>query len=178
MTDAYSPIPELNLFKAFVDATGEDFTHWGGLTDYGRNAFLDDPELIARLLPFAYADHGGSLFCLWRLDDRGDLATVPIVLMGHEGGIHLIARDLREFFRFLGALDCPIACDWQYVFYEEEEEEESAAREKYLAWLGEQFGLSPADDPDDVIEAAAAEFQERFDAWILPLVPDAVSTRP
>ncbi|MEV4115747.1 hypothetical protein [Nonomuraea sp. NPDC049695] len=167
MTDAYSPIPELNLLKAFVDATNEGFTHWGGLTTYGYNAFFKDPELIERLLPFADADYQGSLFALWRFDDQSDLAAVPIVLLGHEGGIHLIARDLREFFRFLGSLDCPIACDWQYVFYEEDEEaEEPAAREEYLAWLDEQFGLFPADDPDDVIEAAKAEFQERFDAWM------------
>ncbi len=36
----HGSVNELNLLKTFVDATNEDFTHWGGLTDYGNNAFL------------------------------------------------------------------------------------------------------------------------------------------
>ncbi|MFF2852837.1 hypothetical protein ACFVT5_42110 [Streptomyces sp. NPDC058001] len=42
---------------------------------------------------------------------------------------------------------------------------------------GSAGGLVPAGDPDDIIEVAEAEFQDRFDAWIRPLIPDAVPTR-
>src|SRR4051812_28074291 len=106
MTDVYSPIPELNLLKEFDNDCDEAYAQWAGMDDFGEMKFLrEDPELMHGLIRFAQANGSGSLYALWRRDDRADLATLPVVLLGHEGGIHIVARDLREFFRLLGALE-------------------------------------------------------------------------
>ncbi|MFD4947729.1 hypothetical protein ACFWNT_35725 [Streptomyces sp. NPDC058409] len=177
MADIYSPVPELNLFKEFEDNCSESYAQWAGMDDFGKMSFLsDDPELVHGLLRFASANGSGSLYALWKRDDRDDLATLPVVLLGDEGGIHIVARNLREFFQLLGALEGDLGCDWEDVF--EQDQEELPAQADYLAWLEEKFGLTPPDDAWDIIEAAQKELGKEWAAWIRPLIPDAVSSSP
>lgn len=173
MRDVYSPVPELNLLKEFDDGCDGAYAQWAWMDDFGEMAFLrEDPRLVNGLLRFAQANGSGSLYALWKRDDRADLAALPVVLLGDEGGIHLVARDLREFFRLLGALEAELACDWAEVF--ERDEEELPARAEYLAWLERNFGLTPPEDAWDVIEAARDELEKEWTAWIHPLMPSAV----
>ena len=170
----YSPLPELNLLKDFEDRLDSFYADGFELSEYGRNGFLKDPELIDRLIPFAQANDSGSLYALWRLDDRPDLATLPIVVLGDEGGIHLVARGLRELFQIIG-YDSAIWVDWEEAdFGRDADDEPSTCHAEYVAWLKEHFGLAPADDPNAVMAAAQAEFGERFLRWVAPLIPDAV----
>ncbi|MEV0369586.1 hypothetical protein AB0I10_07140 [Streptomyces sp. NPDC050636] len=174
MSHAFSPVPELNLLKEFEDRLDDLYADGFDLSEYGRNGFLEDPELIHRLIPFAQANGSGSLYALWRLDDRPDLATLPIVVLGDEGGIHLVARDLPELFQIIG-YDSEIWVDWEDAgFGRDDDYEPSACHEEYVSWLKEHFGLAPADHPNAVMEAAQAEFGERFLSWVAPLIPDAV----
>ncbi|MEX3105965.1 MULTISPECIES: hypothetical protein [unclassified Streptomyces] len=132
MNTTYSPVPELNLLKDFQDEVGyENFADGFGLTEYGDVSGLvagwsDDPEFTGGLIPFAQATGGGSFYALWRLDDRTDLATLPVVVFGDEGGQHVVARDLRELFRLLG-FDTEISVDWDSAyFYRAEDDPHSA----------------------------------------------------
>lgn len=156
MTEAYSPVLELNLLKKFEDDCGERYAPWRGMDDFGEMSFLrDEPELKRGLLGFASANGSGSLYALWKRDDRTDLASLPVVLLGDEGGIHIVARDLREFFQLLGALDADLDCDWADVG--QRDRHELPGRARYLAWLEENFGLTPPDDAWSIIEAAQKE---------------------
>jgi hypothetical protein len=47
----------------------------------------------------------------------------------------------------------------------------SHGHDDYLAWLDEQFGLAPADDPAAILDAAQQEYGERFSTWIGPFLP-------
>lgn len=171
--DAYSPIPELNLLKQFDERCEEAYAPWAWLDDFRELSFLrDTPELMRGLTGFAYANHSGSLYALWKRDDRADLAALPVVLLGDEGGLHLVARDLREFFRLLAGLEADLACDWDDVY--ERDEEELPARADYHAWLEENFGLTPPEDAWDIIEAAQEELGKEWAEWIHPLLPGAV----
>ncbi|MGW2629669.1 hypothetical protein ACWC2K_10090 [Streptomyces chattanoogensis] len=175
MTDAYSPIPELNLLKEFEErvgahryADGFSLLHFA----YNRKDHLgsssrnpDDAELIDRLIPFAEATAGGSVWALWRHDDRSDLAALPVVFLGDEGDTWVHARDLREFFRLL-----PVNRE----FLEEGEDGEEDLdrlfpdRQQYLAWLNRHFGLTAPDKEEEaaVIEAAMREYGRPFAAWL------------
>ncbi|MGI5352703.1 hypothetical protein ACQEU8_31655 [Streptomyces sp. CA-250714] len=171
--DAYSPIPELNLLKEFDDRCEESYAPWAWLDDFRELPFLrDTPELMRGLIGFASANLSGSLYALWKRDDRDDLATLPVVLLGDEGGLHLVARDLREFFRLLAGLEAGLACDWDDVY--ERDEEELPGRADYHAWLVDNFGLTPPEDAWDIIEAAEEELGKEWAEWIHPLLPDAV----
>lgn len=143
MTDVFSPIPELNLLKEFYDATLDDF--WANgfeMYGFGKELYEDeDPRLADRLIYFAQANGSGSLYGIWRKDDREDLATLPVVAMGDEGGLHLVARNLREFFQLLGAFprDAEPFIDWDS--FGSLDGFEPVENEHYLAWLERTFGL-------------------------------------
>ncbi|MGI5290454.1 hypothetical protein ACQEVF_44975 [Nonomuraea polychroma] len=166
MGDAYSPIPELNLLKEFSDNLGEFFNEDGfELFEYNDDqdwfcgaapdAYLD------RLVPFAWATGSGSHYALWRCDDRTDLATLPIIFFGDEGDINVEACNLLELFQLLGVdADDP-----------EDRAELAPAREEYLAWLQQNFGLTPFDSVSDGDQEALAELTRRFAAWVAEFAP-------
>ncbi|MER6306659.1 hypothetical protein [Streptomyces sp. NPDC001657] len=160
MSDLYSPIPELNLLKEFQDRLGGRFFSDGfELFDYDDD--LDwfcgsaDPEYLDRLIPFAYATGSGSYYALWRCDDRADLATLPVIFFGDEGACRVEARDLRELFRLLA---CPPE--------EEDLERLNPGHQEYVTWLGQNFGLTAPDHPDDVVEPAMGEYFQQFANWV------------
>ncbi|MGY0063097.1 hypothetical protein ACWY4P_42265 [Streptomyces sp. LZ34] len=176
MTNTYSPIPELNLLREFEDGVDDLYAAGFSLDDpFGRdNTFLKDPELEDRLILFAEANASGSLYALWRIDDRTDLATLPVALLGDEGGIHLVARNVREFLQFLASLEEEPWSDWDDGGVGFRRSEPTPCRAEYLAWLDRHFGLGPLEDAYDSVEAALLELGKAFTTWIFPLIPEAV----
>ncbi|MEV0732669.1 hypothetical protein [Polymorphospora sp. NPDC050346] len=174
----YSPVAELNLLMAFQDRIGfGQYADGFGLTEYDDTSGLaagwsDDPEFLDRLVPFARATDGGSFYTLWRIDDRADLASLPVVVFGDEGGQHVVARDLRELFRLVG-YDCEITVGWDDAyFYRGDDHEHRSGHADYVAWLAEHFALTPADDPDVVVATARAEYGDRFETWSAGFLPE------
>ncbi|MFF7650318.1 hypothetical protein ACFZCY_10720 [Streptomyces sp. NPDC007983] len=108
MSDAYSPIPELNALKEFEDSLGGQFFA-PGFEMFAYNDDLDwfcgdaPDAYLDRLIPFAYATGSGSYYALWRCDGRAGLATLPVLGFGDEGGLWVEACDLRGLFRLLAA---------------------------------------------------------------------------
>ncbi|MFI1990397.1 hypothetical protein [Actinoplanes sp. NPDC020271] len=167
----YSPVPELNLLKAFQDKFGyEAYADGFGLDDFADRSGLvagwsADPEFLARLTPFARATGGGSFYAFWHVDNRSDLATLPIVVFGDEGGQHVVARHLRELFQLL-AYDTEISVDWdEAYYYRAGDEEHSDSHDEFVTWLAEHFDLAPATDPDAIVNAARSEFGDSFTVW-------------
>ncbi|MEV7552833.1 hypothetical protein AB0N89_24755 [Amycolatopsis sp. NPDC089917] len=168
----YSPIPVLNELKDLYDST-RDFLADGfelyGYDDKERYfpRELDDPEFLSRLIPFAQANGTGSMYAIWRSSDETDVALLPVVVFGDEGGEHVIARDFRDFLPLLGH-DAEITVDHDSAYYfREEDDDHSGSHEMFVEWLRER-GLEPAEDPDAVIAAAQEIHAERFRAWITP----------
>jgi hypothetical protein len=174
MPATYSTIPELNLLNDFLErcpslaaiALYGEYGDTSGLKAGGIN----DPEALSRLIPFAEANASGSEYALWRLDDRSDLATLPVVVFGDEGGKYVVARNLRELFQLV-AYDAEIMVHEDAYFVRDDDYEQSLCHEEYVAWLDQQFGLRPADDPNAVIKAAQKELGDRFASWIAPFLP-------
>jgi hypothetical protein len=110
------------------------------------------------------------MYALWRVDDRSDLATLPVVVFGDEGGQHVVARNLRELFQLLG-YDSEIHVDWdEAYFYRDHGQEHRDGHAEYVGWLDQNFGLSPANHPDQIVSAARDELGERFAAWCGPFL--------
>jgi hypothetical protein len=177
MSAHYSPVPELNLLAAFQAEVGaENYSECFALTEFGDTSGIEagwfkDPSLLAGLIPFAQANGSGSFYALWRIDDRADLATLPVVVFGNEGGQHVVARNLPELFRLV-AYDSEIMVDWDTAyFYRREDDEHAQGHDRFVAWLEQNFGLAPADDPDAIIAVAQAELAEAFDIWTTPHLP-------
>ncbi|MEU6272006.1 hypothetical protein ABZ871_06230 [Streptomyces populi] len=167
MNESYSPVPELNLLKEFEDRLGPVFYSEGfELAEYdgdaGLHTWSEDPEFLSRFIPFAKADNTGSDYALWRCDDRAELATLPVVLVGDEGDLHVIARDLRELFRLLAIDSEPTP---EGFLDPDGVEEHSEGHAEFLVWLDETFGLGPAEDPG-ALRDARKEHDDRFQTWV------------
>ncbi|ASU84023.1 hypothetical protein CDO52_15605 [Nocardiopsis gilva YIM 90087] len=74
--------------------------------------------------------------------------------MGDEGGVHIVARNVREFLQLLGALPTDREPDIEWECFGIRECDDLVENEHYLAWLEQTVGLSPADDPAGVIASA------------------------
>ncbi|WP_433462774.1 hypothetical protein [Spirillospora sp. CA-128828] len=174
-------MPELNLLSELERRLEGEFISDGfELFEFGEpkhDAWSDAQEFVEAFLPFAQATGSGSFYALWRIDDRADLATLPIVVFGDEGGVHLTGRNLRDLFCQL-ASDRPLSVDWsdacfgEYEGYHRERDGAPQAHQSYVAWLNQHFGLEPASDPNDLIEAARNDFGARFETWIEPLTQE------
>ncbi|MGW1616729.1 hypothetical protein ACWCQZ_46525 [Streptomyces sp. NPDC002285] len=167
MSEAYSPIPELNLLKTFEDRIGPVYySESFELRDYGADAGLptwsEHPEFLCRFIPFARATRSGSDYALWRCDDRADLGTLPVVLVGDEGDLYVIARSLTELFQLL-AIDSEPISDRGFLG-PESVEEHSDGHQEFLTWLDQNFGLGPPEDLD-ALWAERKEDDDRFKTW-------------
>ncbi|WP_324793805.1 hypothetical protein SJX93_12210 [Streptomyces cyaneofuscatus] len=98
----HPPIPLLERLREFD----------GGVDDFYASGFEllpsgeDDggyPQLSDRIRPFAQANGSGSTYAIWLRDDRADLATLPVLFLGDEGGVHVVARDLPELLRVVAS---------------------------------------------------------------------------
>jgi hypothetical protein len=165
VSNAYSPVPELNLLKAFQDRIGSVFYSEGfELHEYGRDAGLgtwsEDPEFVSRFIPFANATGSGSDYAFWRCDDRPDTADLPIAFIGDEGDLYIVARNLLELFQLLTIDNECLEPDFV--------EQHTDAHEAYVAWLDETFDLRP---PEDIgaLRGLSKEDDERFQDWLLQM---------
>jgi hypothetical protein len=166
MSEAYSPVPELNLLREFGDRIGPvHYSEGFELCEYGVEAGLhtwsEHPEFLSRFIPFAQANHSGSHYALWRCDDRADLATLPVVFVGDEGDLCVIARDLTELFRLLAIDSEPVS---QGFLDFDSAEEHSEGHREFLIWLDQKFGLGPPEDPG-ALWNARKKHDDRFRAW-------------
>jgi hypothetical protein len=177
MTTEFSPVPELNQLSAFDERSRDRFYALGFELDkdsYGDRGGLEaawskEPEFLERLIPFATANGSGSCYAIWKVDERADLATLPIVVFGDEGGQHVVARNLRELFQILG-YDCEPVIDFEEATYDRGDDDPSPHHDRYVAWLDRTFDLAPAADADAVVAAAQSEFGEAFATWAEPFL--------
>ncbi|MEE4419087.1 hypothetical protein [Streptomyces bugieae] len=159
MSNAYSPLPELNALKGLEDRLAGQYFAPGfelfAYDDDDRDWFcgMAGPEYLERLIHFAYANASGSYYALWRCDDRADLATLPVIFFGDEGDLGVVACGLRELFRLL-------ACE------PDDPEDECPGRQEYVAWLSRNFGLTAPQHAGEVTGPAEKQFGRRFADWV------------
>ncbi|MFD8542602.1 hypothetical protein [Streptomyces sp. NPDC059649] len=182
MSDVYSPVPELNLLKELEDRIGgENISTGFDLTEFGSTAGIDtwskDPEFLGSFASFALANATGSIYALWRIDGRANWADMPVVVFGDEGGLALVAGNLRDFFQQLACDKALYVGDYDAGFDDEDDQNDEDRGEhdrhgEYLAWLEQHFGLTPAENPNALVIAAEKELATRFANWVGRFVDD------
>ncbi|MEW2069369.1 hypothetical protein [Streptomyces sp. NPDC007346] len=176
----HPPIPLLDLLQKFDRGVDDYYAPGFELIPFGE----DDggyPQLSGRIRPFAQANGSGSTYAIWLRDDRADLATLPVLFLGDDGGVHVVARDLPELLRVVAAGWSPM-CGWDGLDYYDERGDDDGwdpcpANPAFRTWLRERLGLDAAEDPNEIVRAAGAELWDPFAAWVGPLIPDVVSSR-
>ncbi|KAB2345923.1 hypothetical protein [Actinomadura rudentiformis] len=180
MSNAYSPVRELNLLKELQDRSPGYYSGGFELRDFGYDPglaeWLDlkdphDLEFLDRLIPFAQASTSGSFFALWKCDDREDLATLPVIRFGDEGDLDVVAQGLRELFELLALDSESFDLEGPDEGYYDTEDGHTDGHSAYLEWLEENFGLAPPEDPDSMLDRAEQEYGARFRDWLRQFAP-------
>lgn len=180
MPDTYSPIPELNSLHDLDKAqVGNEYLSAGfEFLPFGDSSWVQtwsaDSDFLNGVLPFAQANASASVYALWRIDDRSELVTLPVVVFGDEGGFHVVARSLRELFQLLSYdAEMVVAWDMCYMLRDEDDYSPSGGHEAYVAWLQREVGLAPVQDPDPIMTRAQSELGEQFAAWMARYYTDS-----
>ncbi|UEG48959.1 hypothetical protein LK994_09955 [Ferruginibacter lapsinanis] len=120
---------------------------------------------LNQLMPFA----DGSPIAVYSLWDDGTdrkLNTMPVVVFGDEGGVHVVAEDIFSLMQLL-TFDTPISVDIDKVFFYKDTNtyEKSLHHELYKSWLKENFQLESINDTTKIIKTAQEKYKEQFDCW-------------
>lgn len=133
-----------------------------------------DVDYFERLIEFATADGTGGTYCFWISEVNTELENAPIVFMGSEGHIQIIAKNIKELLQLLSF--GPEIMDGE--FYKELEDfEEPENTEEYRIWLKEELGITPIKnlegnkEVNTIIKKAIEEYEKPFKKWIKSLTP-------
>jgi hypothetical protein len=126
-----------------------------------------DPEFLASCIEFASANGSGSTYALWLVND--DLSNCPVLVFGDEGGIHVVASNLKDLLSLL-TYDAEVSVNHSAATYERDGDdyEESENRTKYLVWARGQFvaPIETAEAAAGVVARARAKYEEQMIAFL------------
>jgi hypothetical protein len=137
----------------------------------GLKTYSEDPVFLGGIIEFAQATGSGSTYGLWLHEGAAtDLNRTPVVALGDEGGMHIVALDIPGLMQLL-TFDCEPMIDWEAVYYYKDDEagDSSTDIDSYRTWLSREFGISPVKnsaEADLLVARAQEQYGERFKAWL------------
>jgi len=121
---------------------------------FGLRTYSEEDLFLKSIVQFAQADASGSFYAFWIRKNDLELEDIPIVLFGHEGGYHIVAKGLSDFFHLL-AYDVEPMVDWDGVTYcKGEDYQQSEKHESFARWLRDEYGFDEFLDPEEIIHEA------------------------
>lgn len=147
-------------FETYSDGFGLYVDDKSGLRSWSNKA-----EFLDGLMPFAQASCGGSFYALW-LDGSGkSLSEIPVIACGDEGGLHVIASNVRELMQLLTYDAEPLIDHDGITFYRAQDYAPRPALAKFKDWLKSELGLEPVHEAERLVESAQARYGAAFEAW-------------
>ncbi|MDR0230281.1 MAG: cell wall assembly protein [Flavobacteriaceae bacterium] len=140
--------------------------------------FSTDETFVESFLPFAEANSSGSVYAFWIKDaSEKSLENCPIVVFGDEGGVFVVAKNLKELLQ-IAAYDVEIVVvPFEEAFFTDREEDEdyetSEFNKEYLDWLRTEAKLKPIltiEQIDDVLNEADAAYGEALATFVNPFL--------
>lgn len=153
----------------FQNETGFEYYSEGfGLLRDDKSGLLHgwsgEPAFLDKLMPFAQANGSGSFYALWQHDAATDLAALPVVLFGDEGGEFVVAENIAGLLQLL-TIDAEPMVFEDVSFYKDPEQEPSDYAEDYKTWLMEHLKLAPIEEAETIMIPAQEKYQAAFDEW-------------
>lgn len=141
---------------------GRDYSDKSGITGYS-----DDDEFTNSIIEFAMADGSGSTYAFWVRDKNENIHEAPILAFGSEGGIHIVAKNVKELLKIL-TFDVEPAIGWDKIyFYKDEDDYEPTEKtEEYKKWVFEKYGIETTENPDEIVKSAQEIYEDEFQNWL------------
>lgn len=168
---------ELLKLCEFQEATGfEELSNGFSLSEAdetGLSAWCESKAFLDCVIEFAQANGSGSIYALWLAEPKGELSKQPVIVLGDEGGAHVVAENLKDFLRLL-TLDMEPMVDWDEVsFYRDGDDyEPSEDREEYIEWLEHTFSLKPVKSADEILKSVRKKYDKKFRQWASKFIED------
>ncbi|AWK05920.1 hypothetical protein HYN56_17490 [Flavobacterium crocinum] len=126
----------------------------------GIKTWSEEEEFYNSFIEFAGANGSGSSYAYWLIDD--DLNNCPIVVFGDEGGIHVVAENIRKLIHLL-TLDTEISVDFDYCYFYKDEEyySENENKEEFHEWVKREFNLNAIESNEET-EVIINEAKEKY----------------
>jgi hypothetical protein len=132
----------------------------------GLRSWSEEAEFLDALMPFAQANGTGSFHALW-VNGPAEPGQLPVVIFGDEGGVHIVAENVRGLLQMLTFDSEPSVSHAGVSFFKEPDTHRaSKGHADYETWLKTELGLDPVDDPTPMIERAQASLQAPFEQWM------------
>lgn len=134
------------------------------------HGWSNSPDFLNRIYPFAKANGSGSTYAIWDDGSTKPMAEMPIIVLGDEGGTHIVAENMRQLLHLL-TFDCEISVDWDsaFVYKDTDDYEENDDLPEFLAWLKDEYNIVPIqtnDEANQLIASAQEKYKQAFDNWL------------
>lgn len=148
-------IDDKGLFKGFCAPSGKPIA-----SKAKEKGFLE------ALSPIAAATGTGSVYAIWNDGRSKKVEDMPVVVFGDEGGVHVVAENLKDLLAIVAA-DVEPMIDWDEVsYFKTPDHEPSPEIGAYRKWLADNLGVKPAAKPDAVVKKAQARLGAAFTKWM------------
>lgn len=151
----YLDVDDKGLFKGFCDPRGERIASGAKVKKF-----------LAQLLPIATATGTGSVYAAWNRAGSKTVEDMPVLVFGDEGGVHVVAENLRELLAIVGADVEPMVDSDDVSYYRAKDHEPSPEFEAFRSWLSSTAGVKPAKSPDAVVKRARKRYGDELVRWL------------
>ena len=129
------------------------------------STYSNDEDFQNRFTVFAKADSTGSNYAFWAKGKDSSLEKCPVVVFGSEGGVRVVARDLRELLQLL-SMDTEPMINWtSVVFYKGTDGQVSKRHSEFIEWLKIR-NIDAISDTEAILTRAQSDFQSELDGLI------------
>ncbi|MFD2940391.1 hypothetical protein [Flavobacterium notoginsengisoli] len=167
-------LPEdlIKLYKFQQEYGSETYSECFGLliidNKTGIKTWSEEEEFYNSFIEFAGANGSGSSYAFWLIDN--DLNNCPIVVFGDEGGIHVVAENIRKLIHLL-TLDTEISVDFDscYFYKDEEYYEENENKEEFQKWVKTQFNLDALksnEETEEILNEAKVKYKRKLNEFL------------
>lgn len=167
-------LPEdlVKLYEFDQKYGSETYSECFGLTiteeKTGIKTWSEEEEFYNSFIEFAGANGSGSSYAYWLIDN--DLNNCPIVVFGDEGGIHVVAENIRKLIHIL-TLDTEISVDFDSAYFYKDDEyyDENENKAEFHEWVKNEFNLDPIEsneETDEIVNQAKEKYKKRLNDFL------------
>ncbi len=141
-----------------------------------RGQYSLDEEYFQKLVIFAQADGTGSHYALWLDQPEITFNDAPVIFVGSEGDIKIIASNIRELLVLLSFGPEILNGD----FYKDlDDYQDPVHANTFRAWMKQELNINPiknlsvetSEEIETIIRIANEKYNQKFTAWMKSLKP-------
>ena len=173
---------ELAKVLEFQNSVGVPFSRGFKLAVHDRSGLVPisgKREFLDAICPLGPANGSGAFYALWAREAGKDVRDRPVLAFGEEGGVHVVAEEVRQFLRIL-TLDGEPMIDEESLLFVTDPTPSPGAR-NYASWLEKHLHLKAVKDLAEVelmLRSTRVMLEAPLQKWLKHFADDAAGHPP